>query len=123
MDGGHSLERCAEVTEAVLHEVFAALHRHRVIFELMLLKPSMVVAGKEQARQAPGCHGRDGDGGVMTWTIAPAVTLLLPYPIALQQRRPGPPTCRQDGSLHVGCCHASCRVDRTLERDHAVLAA
>ena len=53
MDGGHSLERCAEVTEAVLHEVFAALHRHRVIFELMLLKPSMVVAGKEQARQAP----------------------------------------------------------------------
>ena len=53
MDGGHSLERCAEVTEAVLHEVFDALHRHRVIFELMLLKPSMVVAGKEQARQAP----------------------------------------------------------------------
>jgi hypothetical protein len=70
-----------------------------------------------------GCHGRDGECGVMTGTIAPAVTLLLPYPIALQQRRPGPPTCRQDRSLHVGCCHASCRVDRTLERDHAVLAA
>ena len=53
MDGGHTFERCAEVTEAVLHEVFDALHRHRVILELMLLKPSMVVAGKEQARQAP----------------------------------------------------------------------
>ena len=53
MDGGHTLERCAEVTEAVLHEVFAALHRHRVVLEHMLLKPSMVVAGKKQAQQAP----------------------------------------------------------------------
>jgi len=53
MDGGHTLERCAEVSEAVLHEVFVALHRHRVVLEHMLLKPSMVVAGKEQAQQAP----------------------------------------------------------------------
>jgi fructose-bisphosphate aldolase class I len=53
MDGGHTLERCADVTEAVLHEVFDALHQHRVRLEHMLLKPSMVVAGKEQAQQAP----------------------------------------------------------------------
>jgi fructose-bisphosphate aldolase class I len=52
MDGGHTFERCAEVTEAVLHEVFHALHRHRVLLERMLLKPSMIVAGKAQARQA-----------------------------------------------------------------------
>ena len=52
LDGGHSLERCAEVTEAVLHEVFAALHRHRVALEHMLLKPSMVVAGKAHPKQA-----------------------------------------------------------------------
>ena len=52
MDGGHTLERCAEVTDAVLHQVFDALHRHHVVLEHMLLKPSMVVAGKEQARQA-----------------------------------------------------------------------
>jgi len=52
MDGGHSIERCAEVTEAVLHEVFDALHRHAVTLEHMLLKPSMVVAGKEHVRQA-----------------------------------------------------------------------
>ena len=49
MDGGHPRARCAEVTAAVLHEVFHALHSHRVVLELMLLKPSMVVAGKEQA--------------------------------------------------------------------------
>jgi fructose-bisphosphate aldolase, class I len=53
MDGGHTIARCAEVTQAVLHEVFDALHRNRVTLEHMLLKPSMVVAGKEQAQQAP----------------------------------------------------------------------
>jgi fructose-bisphosphate aldolase class I len=53
MDGGHTIERCAEVTQAVLHEVFDALHRNRVALEHMLLKPSMVVAGKEQTQQAP----------------------------------------------------------------------
>lgn len=52
MDGAHTLARCAEVTEAVLHQVFHALHRHRVALEHMLLKPSMVVAGKE-ATPAP----------------------------------------------------------------------
>ncbi len=52
MDGAHTLERCAEVSDAVLHEVFVALYRHRVVLEHMLLKPSMVVAGKEHARQA-----------------------------------------------------------------------
>ena len=52
IDGNHTIDRCAEVTEAVLHEVFHALHRHRVILEYALLKPSMVVPGKEQAQQA-----------------------------------------------------------------------
>lgn len=55
IDGDHSLARCAEVTQEVLHEVFAALHRHRVVLEHILLKPSMVVPGKAHARQAgPG---------------------------------------------------------------------
>ncbi|MDZ7839306.1 MAG: class I fructose-bisphosphate aldolase [Gammaproteobacteria bacterium] len=52
MDGGHSIERCAEVTEAVQHEVFHALHRHRVALEHMVLKPNMVVSGKEHSHQA-----------------------------------------------------------------------
>ena len=52
IDGDHSIGRCAEVTEAVLHEVFHALHRHRIALELMLLKPSMVVPGKEHGQQA-----------------------------------------------------------------------
>lgn len=52
MDGDHSLARCAEVTEVVLRAVFHALHRHRVVPELVLLKPSMVIAGKAHPQRA-----------------------------------------------------------------------
>ncbi|MBK6864114.1 MAG: fructose-bisphosphate aldolase class I [Ideonella sp.] len=52
MDGAHTIERCAEVTEAVLHEVFHALHRHGVVLEHMLLKPSMVIPGKAHPQRA-----------------------------------------------------------------------
>ncbi|MBN3787903.1 class I fructose-bisphosphate aldolase [Burkholderia sp. Ac-20353] len=51
MDGDHSIERCAEVSDAVLHEVFDALHRYRVELAQMLLKPSMVVPGKAHVTQ------------------------------------------------------------------------
>jgi fructose-bisphosphate aldolase class I len=55
IDGDHSLERCAQVTEAVLYEVFSALVGQRVAVELVVLKPSMVVPGKAHARPAaPG---------------------------------------------------------------------
>jgi fructose-bisphosphate aldolase class I len=47
MDGSHSIERCEEVTGAVLHAVFSALHDQRVCVECMLLKPNMVIAGKD----------------------------------------------------------------------------
>jgi fructose-bisphosphate aldolase class I len=52
MDGGHSIERCEEVTNAALQEVFNALDEHGVSLEGMLLKPNMVVSGKEHAHQA-----------------------------------------------------------------------
>ena len=47
MDGSHSIERCEEVTGAVLQAVFSALHDQRVWLERMLLKPNMVIAGKD----------------------------------------------------------------------------
>ncbi len=53
MDGDHEIERCAEVTEAVLHSVFHALHRHGVSLEHMILKPNMVVPGKACRRAQP----------------------------------------------------------------------
>ncbi|HVL47643.1 MAG TPA: class I fructose-bisphosphate aldolase [Candidatus Thermoplasmatota archaeon] len=45
MDGGHSMARSFEVTDAIQHEVFRQLHLHRVHFRGMLLKPNMVVPG------------------------------------------------------------------------------
>jgi len=52
IDGNHTLERCHEVSEAVLSAVFRALRRHRVLLEGMVLKPSMVLPGKENANKA-----------------------------------------------------------------------
>ncbi|MGE5129947.1 MAG: class I fructose-bisphosphate aldolase [Sphingomonadaceae bacterium] len=52
LDGGHSIERCEEVTEATLRATYAALAAHNVSFEHTILKASMVVSGKENARQA-----------------------------------------------------------------------
>jgi fructose-bisphosphate aldolase class I len=47
MDGSHAIERCEEVTGVVLHAVFHALFDQGVSLESMLLKPNMVIAGKE----------------------------------------------------------------------------
>ena len=53
MDGDHSIGRFSEVNEAVLAEVFSALRRHHVQLENMILKPSMVLPGKERRRASP----------------------------------------------------------------------
>ena len=52
IDGNHSLDRCAEVTEAVHKEIFHALHRHHVVLEHMILKPNMVLPGKDYPLRA-----------------------------------------------------------------------
>jgi len=52
MDGGHDIGRCEVVTSQVLEAVFAELDAHHVLFEGMLLKPNMVIAGMQCSRQA-----------------------------------------------------------------------
>jgi fructose-bisphosphate aldolase class I len=52
MDGGHTLERCEEVTSAVLAEVFHQLEGHRIHLEGMILKPNMVISGKKCPQRA-----------------------------------------------------------------------
>jgi fructose-bisphosphate aldolase class I len=47
MDGAHTLARSEEVTGQVLHAVFAQLFEQGVVLEAMLLKPNMVIAGKD----------------------------------------------------------------------------
>jgi len=52
LDGNHTIELCEEVTEETLRITFSALMEQRVHLEGMILKPSMVVSGKGNARQA-----------------------------------------------------------------------
>jgi fructose-bisphosphate aldolase class I len=52
MDGSHTLQQCARATEATLHAVFGQLYHQRVGLEGMILKPNMVLSGKECPRQA-----------------------------------------------------------------------
>jgi fructose-bisphosphate aldolase class I len=52
MDGGHTLERCEEVTNVVLDSIFSHLFAARVYLEGMVLKPNMVISGKKCAQKA-----------------------------------------------------------------------
>jgi fructose-bisphosphate aldolase, class I len=53
MDGAHSIDRCAEVTERTLQNVFGQLFEHRILLEGIVLKPNMVISGKKAANRAP----------------------------------------------------------------------
>jgi fructose-bisphosphate aldolase class I len=53
MDGDHTMERCFEVTEQVLHTVFNQLYTQGIILEGMILKPNMIVPGLDCPTQEP----------------------------------------------------------------------
>ena len=52
LDGDHSVERSEEVHEETLRATYAAMAAYRVSLEHLILKTSMVVSGKDNARQA-----------------------------------------------------------------------
>ena len=52
MDGGHSIETCYEITTATLREVYYELGIQRVALEGTLLKPNMVLSGKDASDRA-----------------------------------------------------------------------
>ncbi|MDQ3302927.1 MAG: fructose-bisphosphate aldolase class I [Actinomycetota bacterium] len=52
IDGTHSIEQCEAATEWTLRTTFAALREHNVHLKGMLLKPNMVISGKEAQRQS-----------------------------------------------------------------------
>ena len=51
MDGSHTMERCFEVTEEVLHIVFNQLFTQGVLLEGVILKPNMVLPGLNCSKQ------------------------------------------------------------------------
>ena len=52
IDGDHTIERCYQVTDETLDAVFAQLYTQGVEYDQMILKPSMVIAGKGCPQQA-----------------------------------------------------------------------
>ncbi len=52
MEGTHDLAKCKEVTMEVLKTVYEQLNLYKVVLEGTLLKPNMVISGKESATQA-----------------------------------------------------------------------
>jgi fructose-bisphosphate aldolase class I len=52
MDGKHDIQRCQDVTAAMLQRVFSALFEHCVLLEGMLLKPNMILPGADCPSQA-----------------------------------------------------------------------
>jgi fructose-bisphosphate aldolase class I len=73
MDGGHSIERCEQVTDEVLDCVFHELFEHRVLLEGMVLKPNMVISGKKAANRAPPQTVAEATVRVLKRHVPPAV--------------------------------------------------
>jgi fructose-bisphosphate aldolase class I len=73
LDGGHSIERCFEVTEATLHAVFHALWAQSVALEGLLLKPSMVLPGTSSSRRAAVDDVAQATVRCLRRTVPPAV--------------------------------------------------
>ena len=53
VDGPHSIEKCAEVTERVLAACYKALNDQHVLLEGSLLKPNMVTPGSDAKKVSP----------------------------------------------------------------------
>lgn len=51
IDGDHTLERCFEISEKVLHAVFHKLYKHDVELESIILKPSMITPGNNSSQK------------------------------------------------------------------------
>jgi len=52
IDGDHSIEQCYSATEWMLNRTFAEIYEHGVELSGMLLKPNMVISGKDAPQQA-----------------------------------------------------------------------
>ncbi len=73
IDGDHTLARCEEVSEPVLHAVFNALYRHKVKLEYIVLKPSMVISGKTCPQKASVKEVAEATIRVLRRTVPSAV--------------------------------------------------
>ena len=97
MDGSHSLERCFEVSQQALRAVFNQLHTQRVVLEGMILKPNMVLSGKD-------CPHQDDVGQVVDATVRcllRTVPAAVPGIAFLSGRQSGEQASARLNAMHV----------------------
>ncbi len=73
MEGDHTLDVCAEVTERVLRAVFSELYSQRVKLEGMILKPNMVLPGVDCPHQETVEEVADATVGCLLRSVPAAV--------------------------------------------------
>jgi fructose-bisphosphate aldolase class I len=73
MDGGHTIERCEEVTSFVLQTVFDQLFKHGIDLEGMVLKPNMIISGKKAPTRAGPEQVAEATLRVLKRHVPPAV--------------------------------------------------
>jgi fructose-bisphosphate aldolase class I len=73
MQGAHTLARCREVTEEVLHTAFDQLNVQRVLLEGMLLKPNMALPGLTCPQQETVDEVADATMACLLRTVPAAV--------------------------------------------------
>jgi fructose-bisphosphate aldolase, class I len=73
MDGDHTIERCYDVTVRTLHAVYHELHLQRVQLEGTLLKPNMVLSGKDAPEQVDVEEVAEQTVQALRETVPPAV--------------------------------------------------
>ncbi|WP_243795138.1 class I fructose-bisphosphate aldolase [Saccharopolyspora gloriosae] len=73
MDGSHSLAQCQQVTRVVLRSLFDELAFMQVDFDGMVLKPNMVVAGKDCPEQPSVDEAAQTTVDTLRETVPPSV--------------------------------------------------
>lgn len=73
IDGEHTIEQCEKASEKVLVKVFKALRKYGVILEYIILKPSMVIAGKKCSKQSSVAEVAEATMRVLKRTVPAAV--------------------------------------------------
>jgi fructose-bisphosphate aldolase, class I len=73
MEGDHGIDRCAQVTTKTLRTVFAQLAEQHVALEGIVLKPNMVLSGRDCPEQAGVDEVADATLEVLRRTVPAAV--------------------------------------------------
>jgi fructose-bisphosphate aldolase class I len=97
MDGPHDLEKCLQVTGRVLHAVFNQLHVQRILLEGMILKPNMILPGKDCPATPDPAQVADATMHCLLRTVPAAVAGIA----FLSGGQPGELACARLSAMNV----------------------